>query len=440
MVDRYRSVLAAPGCARVFGTALVGRLPQGMTSLAILLLVREHTQSYAAAGVAVGAYDFATAGGAPVLGRLVDRFGRRRVLPPVAVAQCLALCALLIAAHGGAGAAALIALSAIAGSLMPPIAPAVRALLRDLLPDPDVRETAYALESVIQEVIWIAGPLVVGAVIAVASPTVALLVSSSVCIAGTTLFVTSPGARGRGVRAMHGRRPQVLAIAELRAMLAPIFLNGLAIGAISVGLPALALHAGSRPATGVLLAVWSLGSVTGGLWYGARSWRAPLGRRYPILLLSGVACTAPLILARTDPRGHRRRAGGGADARAGVLLPVRARGPGGARRGGDRGVHLGVVGADRRPGRRGGARRRRGGVGGLQRSVRRRLRGDGARRGLRGAHGAGTSNASPPEWRPGRRRLTPGGRTGTTLEVQDVQRPRDAREGTSCRSGSSSRR
>ena len=102
---------------------------------------------------------------------------------------------------------------------------------------------------------------------------------------------------------MHGRRPQVLAIAELRAMLAPIFLNGLAIGAISVGLPALALHAGSRPATGVLLAVWSLGSVTGGLWYGARSWRAPLGRRYPILLLSGVVCTAPLILARTIPEG-----------------------------------------------------------------------------------------------------------------------------------------
>ena len=131
----------------------------------------------------------------------------------------------------------------------------------------------------------------------------AVLISTSVCITGTTLFVASPGARGRGVRAMHGRRPQVLAIAELRAMLAPIFLNGLAIGAISVGLPALALHAGSRPASGVLLAVWSLGSVTGGLWYGARSWRAPLRRRYPLLLLSGVVCTAPLIVARTIPEG-----------------------------------------------------------------------------------------------------------------------------------------
>ena len=53
---------------------------------------------------------------------------------------------------------------------MPPIAPSVRALLRDLVPDPEVRETAYALESVIQELVWITGPLVVAAVIAFASP------------------------------------------------------------------------------------------------------------------------------------------------------------------------------------------------------------------------------------------------------------------------------
>ena len=53
MVAKYRSVLSAPGCARVFVTALIGRLPQGMSTLAILLLVRAHTHSYAAAGVAM---------------------------------------------------------------------------------------------------------------------------------------------------------------------------------------------------------------------------------------------------------------------------------------------------------------------------------------------------------------------------------------------------
>ncbi|MFL5862640.1 MAG: MFS transporter [Solirubrobacteraceae bacterium] len=303
MVDRYRSVLAAPGCARVFATALVGRLPQGMTSLAILLLVRSHTGSYAAAGVAVGAYAFATAAAAPLLGRLVDRFGRRRTLAPIAALQAVALTALVLAAGAHAGAGALVLLAAMAGAVMPPIAPAVRALLRGILPDPEVRETAYALESVIQEVIWMVGPIVVAAVIAFAAPAVAVLLSGAVCIVGTLLFVSSPAAHGRGSRTASRDRSPVLAIAELRALLGPIFLNGLAIGAIDVGLPSLALHAGSRPSSGLLLALWSAGSMIGGLWYGSRSWNASLAARYRVLLLTGVVCTAPLIAARTIPEG-----------------------------------------------------------------------------------------------------------------------------------------
>jgi MFS family permease len=296
-------VLAAPGCARVFATALIGRLPQGMTSLAILLLVRLQTGSFAAAGFAVGAYAFATAAAAPVLGRLVDRLGRRRVLVPAAVLQGVALATLVIAARAGAGAVALVLLAAVGGALMPPIAPSVRALLGELLPDPDVRETAYALESVIQELIWITGPLVVAIVITLTSPQVAVLLSATVCVTGTTLFVSSPGAAGSGSRTAAHQRTPVLAIPELRALLGPVFLNGLAIGAIDVGLPSLALHAGSRPASGLLLALWSVGSVTGGLWYGSRSWRAPLGARYRTLLLVGMACVAPLIAARTIPEG-----------------------------------------------------------------------------------------------------------------------------------------
>jgi MFS family permease len=303
MVARYRSVLLVPGFIRVFGTALIGRLPQGMTSLAILLLVRIHTGSYAAAGIAVGAYDGLTAAGAPLLGRLVDRFGRARVLLPVAVTQGAVMVGLVLAAHAGAGAVVLIALSGVAGALMPPIAPSMRALLRDIVADPDVRETAYTLESVVQELVWVSGPLVVAAVITFAAPTAAVLLSSAICIAGTTLFVSSPAARGRGSRTARGARSPVLAIAELRALLGPIFLNGLALGSISVGLPALALHAGSRPATGLLLALWSLGSMTGGLWYGARTWRMSLATRYRTLLLGSVVCVSPLIAARTIPEG-----------------------------------------------------------------------------------------------------------------------------------------
>ena len=86
-------------------------------------------------------------------------------------------------------------------------------------------------------------------------------------------------------------------------MLIPIALTGVGLGAIEVGLPSLALHAGSRPASGLLLAVWSLGSLTGGLWYGARVWSSSLARRYRLLLVAAIAFQAPLIIARTVPEG-----------------------------------------------------------------------------------------------------------------------------------------
>lgn len=303
MLSRYRSVLTAPGCARVFATALIGRLPQGMSSLAILLLVRSRTGSYAAAGVAVGAYAFASAAGSPLQGRLMDRFGRVRVLLPAALAQGVALAALVAVAAGSTSAAAMIVLSAVAGALMPAIAPAMRALLREMLPDPPRRETAYALESVIQELIWITGPLVVAVIISFTSPSVATVLGAVVCVIGTLLFVATPQVRGGAARGRHRERGSVLAIPALRVMLGPVALMGLGLGAIEVGLPSLALHAGSRPSSGLLLALWSVGSMIGGLWYGSRAWRAPLAMRYRMLLAAAVACCAPLIAARTIPEG-----------------------------------------------------------------------------------------------------------------------------------------
>jgi MFS family permease len=303
VVSKYRSVLTAPGCARVFGTALIGRLPQGMSSLAILLLVRAMTRSYAAAGLAVGGYAFACAASAPFQGRLVDRFGRGRVLTPSAILQAVVLVRLVLAANAPAGAVVLVALATLAGALVPPIAPTVRALLREVLEDSDVRETAYALESVIQELIWIAGPLLVAVVIAFVSPSGAVLLSGFICVIGTVLFVRTPLAGGSGRRASPHERTAVLAIPELRALLAPVALMGVGLGGIEVGLPSLALHAGSRPSSGLLLAMWSVGSLTGGLWYGSRSWHVSLARRYRMLLVVGVACTAPLIAARTIPEG-----------------------------------------------------------------------------------------------------------------------------------------
>jgi MFS family permease len=303
MLAKYRSVLSVPGCARVFATGVLARLPQGMSTLAILLLVRESTHSYPAAGAAVGGYALACAAAVPVQGRLVDRFGRGPLLFPVAILQAIALALLVIVAHGGASPAALVALATAAGALQPAIAPSVRSLLREMVTDPITRETAYALESVVQELIWITGPLVVALVITLLAPSGAVLVSAGVCVVGTTLFISSPRVRETAGTRRVQRVHSAVRSRELRAMLGPVAMMGAAIGLIDVGIPALALHAGSRASTGVLLALWSVGSLCGGLWYGGVSWRLSLSERYRWLLTAAVACVVPLVFARTIPEG-----------------------------------------------------------------------------------------------------------------------------------------
>ncbi len=305
MISKYQSVLSMPGATRLFATALVARLPQGMAALSVLLLVRSATHSYAAAGVAVGGSAFATAGFAPLLGRQVDSRGRRRVLLPLAGGQAVAYGLLVVAAQSHAGAAVLIALATISGALLPPVAPVVRVLLGAMFDDSGTRETAYALEAVVQEALWITGPLFVALVVAFGSPSVAVGMLGVLCLGGTMLFLRSPWLRSEPARAGIDRsgRASALASPELRALLGPIALTGAGLGAIEVGLPSLALHAGSRPASGLLLALWSLGSMAGGLWYGARVWQSPLARRYRMLLGLAVLCTAPLIAARSIGAG-----------------------------------------------------------------------------------------------------------------------------------------
>jgi MFS family permease len=303
MLSPYRSVVSVAGLPRLFASALLGRLPQGMSSLAILLLVRAATHSYAAAGLAVGANALAYAALSPIQGRLIDRHGRTRVLLPVALTQAVVLTVLVLVAHGRAGGAALVLLSGLAGGVMPSIAPTVRVILREVTEEGASRESAYALESVAQEIIWIVGPFLVALIVAVTSPSVALLLLGVICVSGTLLFVRSPLAARRPATREGPGNPSALSSGPLRMLLGPLALMGFGLGAIEVGLPSLALHAGSRSATGVLLAVWSVGSVLGGLWFGSRSWRSPLATRYRALLMTAVACTFPLILARSIPEG-----------------------------------------------------------------------------------------------------------------------------------------
>jgi Major Facilitator Superfamily len=294
---RYRAFLAVPGNGRLLVSAVAGRLPLGMSSLAILLLVRLQSGSFALAGVAVGAFTLSSAVTSPAQGRLVDRVGGPPVLVGFAIAQASGMAGLVLAAELRAPSAVLVGLAAIAGAMTPPLSACMRALWPRVAPTADALETAYQLDATSQEVIWTAGPLLVGVVVAAGSPVAAVLLSAAITITGTVWFATAPATRQwRGIEGSINR-PSALSNSGLRILLVTMLLAGLGIGAVEVALPAVAVHAGSRAGAGILLGLWSIGSLLGGLAHGARAWRSRLTSRYPALLLLVALTTGPLIFA-----------------------------------------------------------------------------------------------------------------------------------------------
>jgi predicted MFS family arabinose efflux permease len=299
LIGRYRLFLSLPGTARLLLSSLSGRLPLGMTSLAVLLLVHQHTGSFATAGVAVGAFTLMSASTTPLQGRLIDRIGGPPVLMGFAIAQAAGLGALVFAAQLGAASAALVVLAAVAGALTPPLSACVRALWPRVAPSTAMLEAAYALDATSQEAIWTSGPLLVAAAIALGSPAVAVLLSGAITVCGTAWFTTAPATRRWRGAGRAARRPSAIRNPGLRIIICATVLTGLGVGAVEVALPGIAVHAGSRPAAGILLGLWSIGSLFGGLVYGSRSWRARLSLRYPALLALVSLTTLPLIFVGT---------------------------------------------------------------------------------------------------------------------------------------------
>ena len=135
MVSGYRAFLGIPGARRLLISAVVTRVPNGMLSLAVLLLIRGRTGSFALAGLAVGAFALANAAVAPIQGALVDRLGQPRVLGACSGGQSLLLVLLVAAAQARLPSALLIGIVGLAGALVPPSMACARALWTQLAPD-----------------------------------------------------------------------------------------------------------------------------------------------------------------------------------------------------------------------------------------------------------------------------------------------------------------
>ena len=75
--------------------------------------------------------------------------------------------------------------------------------------------------------------------------------------------------------------------------MAPLYLClGAMFASIDLSTVDFAQQQGHKPLAGFILGTYALGSAIGGLWYGSRTWRAPVQRRFALTLILTVAGVA----------------------------------------------------------------------------------------------------------------------------------------------------
>ena len=288
----YRRILASPHVLSLALASVVARLPVGMGGIAIVIYLHEQTGSFGAAGVAAGAFTLGLGGTGPLLGRLVDRRGPRTVVVPSALVAAAGLVALVAFGADGAGTAPMVLAAAVAGAGMPPIGGLLRHLWNDLV-EPPLLVTAYALDAILIEAFFIAGPLLAGLLAATAGAAAALLVAAGLAVGGSLWFVASPvvGALEPAPAHQH-TRAGALASGVIRLLVLTGVFFGSSFGSLDVALPAFGAAHGSTALGGPFGAALATGSALGAFVYGASPQRlGDPGRTY-----AGLAILQPLII------------------------------------------------------------------------------------------------------------------------------------------------
>ena len=286
------AAVRAPGVPRTLALALLSRVPLSAIGLLLVLQIRHLGHSYTLAGACSGACALGMAIGSPFIGRIIDRAGQAAVLL-VTAAAVVAVTALFAVIPAGAPALAFIGVAALIGAVQPPVGSCVRVLWRRMLDGPGF-SALVTLDASLQELAFLSGPLLLIGLASGIGAAAALTVTAAMTGLVAVLFAMLPETRrfgGADEPAAHDAPPQKRAWRSggVRLLLLVSALMGVAFGATELGLVTTADHHGARGASGILFAVWGVGSFVGGvLWTRTAQHRDGRAAMPWLLLILGV--------------------------------------------------------------------------------------------------------------------------------------------------------
>lgn len=269
VVDPYARLFAVPGARAFFLAGALARLPMATVGLGAVFLVAGRSGSYALAGAVSGTLALALAVSGPQWARLMDRRGQGVVLQLASVGYLLLGLGFAAAVVLDAPRWAWFVLAAATGSSEVNIGSVVRSRWAHALPEGRQRQTAFALESVADELIFVVGPPLVTVLAASVSPPAGFVAGLLAGVAGALALSGQRGTQPPAVRAVGRLRRRAVVEPALLVVTVTYLAVGAVFGAMDVVVVGFAAAEGRPSAAGGVLAVYAAGSLIAGLAYGA---------------------------------------------------------------------------------------------------------------------------------------------------------------------------
>jgi len=303
VLSPYTDLFTVPGTRAFSSAGLLARVPMSTAGLGSVLLVQAESGSYAVAGAVAGTNALSFAVGSPQWARAMDRSGQSRVLRVTALLSLVVGTAFVMAVLLDAPRWTWFALAALTGATAANVGSVVRSRWANVLPEAGQRQTAFAFESVADEVVFVVAPPAVTFLAALIAPPVGFLTGLLIGVVGALVLArqeaTAPPVAERvaGTKQVRARvlSPWLVAIAVTYLAI------GLVFGAVDVVVVGFADEEGRAVGAGIALSAFAGGSLVAGLVYGAVRLPGTLVTRFLVAALSFAAAVQALLLVDSLP-------------------------------------------------------------------------------------------------------------------------------------------
>lgn len=280
----YAEILAPPGRRTTVAAGWIGRFPKSALGLALILMVSLTSGSYAVAGAVSAVFVLSLAVGGPQWSRAMDRFGQPRILVIASISLLFTSALLVSVIMLDLPVWTWFAAAALSGASIVDIGSTVRARWSAVLA-PERRMTAFALESINDELVFVVSPPLVTVLAALVHPALGFAVGLGFGITGSLVLARQPGAPV--TLQQHDDPPRSRSVPWRVGGIVVAFVGmGTVFGSFDVTVVALSTAAGMPAATGLLIGLFAVASVVAGAVLGARR---PARRRDRAFLIAAVA-------------------------------------------------------------------------------------------------------------------------------------------------------